>query len=362
MVMAVSTPASAANTTSAAGALNQRIERANERAGDIDRSLREVTERFAVVNESLAVTTDTIFRERDALLAQDAILADLRAAQDAALQALVEVQLQRALTGDATGAAIPIEVGTISDPDVRALVLGATQAGHDPLGALQAHAADAIARIDVQLDLSRELLVGIHDGREVRAHLLARQHGTTRRLESLRGQASESEMRVAALLAREGQGVSDDATVVVVDGAGPFSVCPVDAPRVIADDFGAPRYAGGYHEHAGNDILAPRGTPIRAPFDGVATDATNGLGGLSVRVTGPEGYVYNAHLDKFGALGRVDAGEIVGYVGNSGDAVGGPTHDHFEWHPDAPSGKTVNGAIDPHPALTLACSNGSSSG
>lgn len=143
--------------------------------------------------------------------------------------------------------------------------------------------------------------------------------------------------------------------VTLADGV--FRVCPVDPPRTIADDFGAPRYTGGYHPHAGNDILAPMGTPIRAPFDGVATDATNTIGGQAVRVEGADGYVYNAHLQSFGTLGRVSAGEIVGYVGDSGNAQGGPPHDHFEWHPDqvAPGEVAHNGAVDPHPYLEQAC-------
>jgi peptidoglycan hydrolase CwlO-like protein len=144
----------------------------------------------------------------------------------------------------------------------------------------------------------------------------------------------------------------------------PFSVCPVDQPRAYGDSFGAPRYAGGYHPHAGNDIMAPQGTPIRATFDGVATDASNGLGGNSVIVTGAEGYTYNAHLSAYGTLGSVSAGTIIGYVGNTGDAQGGPTHDHFEWHPNViPAnpyrsvyGYTVIGdAIDPYPYLNMVC-------
>jgi peptidoglycan hydrolase CwlO-like protein len=144
----------------------------------------------------------------------------------------------------------------------------------------------------------------------------------------------------------------------------PFSLCPVDQPRAYGDSFGAPRYAGGYHPHAGNDILAPRGTPIRAPFSGTATATPNGLGGESVIVSGSEGYVYNAHLDSYGTLGSVSAGTVIGYVGDSGDAQGGPTHDHFEWHPNvipsnpysSPYGYTViGGAIDPYPYLNMVC-------
>ena len=144
----------------------------------------------------------------------------------------------------------------------------------------------------------------------------------------------------------------------------PFSVCPVDQPHGYGDDYGAPRYGGGFHPHAGNDIFAPRYTPIRAPFNGTASDASNSLGGLSVYVYGPAGFTYNAHLQAMGTLGSVSAGTIVGYVGNSGDARGTATHDHFEWHPNvipahphvSPYGYSViNGGIDPYPYLNQVC-------
>jgi peptidoglycan hydrolase CwlO-like protein len=144
----------------------------------------------------------------------------------------------------------------------------------------------------------------------------------------------------------------------------PFANCPVDQPHAYGDSFGAPRYAGGYHPHAGNDIMAPEGTPIRATFDGSAAADPNGLGGNAVIVTGSEGWTYNAHMVSYGTLGSVSAGTIIGYVGNTGDAAGGPTHDHFEWHPNViPAnpyrsvyGYTViNGGIDPYPYLNQVC-------
>lgn len=112
-----------------------------------------------------------------------------------------------------------------------------------------------------------------------------------------------------------------------------FQFCPVDPPRHYLDDFGQPRYFGGFHRHQGIDIFAPQGTPIRTPFDGEATNSVSWAGGLQVYVHGKQGFVFNAHLTRIGKMGKVKAGTVIGYVGNTGDAQGGSTHDHFEWHP-----------------------------
>lgn len=122
---------------------------------------------------------------------------------------------------------------------------------------------------------------------------------------------------------------------------------------------------GGYHPHWGNDILAPRGRRIRAPSAGLAVGHSDGwFGGNYVTVVGATGYVRNGHLERFGSLGNVKAGTVIGYVGDTGDAAGGPTHDHFEWHPwvvptplhRAPTGFTrIMDAIDPFPFLNKVC-------
>ena len=145
----------------------------------------------------------------------------------------------------------------------------------------------------------------------------------------------------------------------------PLKVCPVEGGGAFGDGFGAPRYAGGFHLHAGVDILANYGTPIRAPFDGIAKPTYNTLGGNSEYVYGASGYVYNAHLQSYSANsnGPVTAGEIIGFVGDTGDAIGTP-HDHFEWHPNViPSpwpassyGYAVIGtAVNPYPLLLDVC-------
>jgi peptidoglycan hydrolase CwlO-like protein len=142
--------------------------------------------------------------------------------------------------------------------------------------------------------------------------------------------------------------------------------CPVPG-AVFSDDFGAPRYGGGFHLHAGNDLFAAKGTPIRAAISGTATKSPNGLGGNAVTISGSVGYVYNAHLDSYtGSFPRtVSAGEQVGTVGNSGDAQGSSPHDHFEFHPNnasqwptwtSPYNVTqVGSAIDPYPFLRYRC-------
>jgi len=154
----------------------------------------------------------------------------------------------------------------------------------------------------------------------------------------------------------------------VTNPRGPLYVCPVQGRFSLGDDFGAPRYSGGYHPHAGNDIFAAENTPIVAPFPGTAFADPNTLGGNAVVVRGKDGYVYNAHLVAYGRLGDVHTGDVIGYVGNTGDAQGGATHDHFEWHPYHPTINWVSSygyatvpsgdppAVDPFPYLRPACS------
>lgn len=145
--------------------------------------------------------------------------------------------------------------------------------------------------------------------------------------------------------------VAKDAVIEVVLKVKPFAVCPVEGPHAIANDFGIWVHRtperGGDHVHQGNDIMAPAGTPIVAPFPGEAVAVPNDLGGNAVSVYGIYGYVYNAHLSAYGTLGPVEIGDVIGYVGATGNTSA--NHDHFEWHPN-------NGpAADPYPFLIKVC-------
>ena len=135
--------------------------------------------------------------------------------------------------------------------------------------------------------------------------------------------------------------------------AGPVSpsgewICPVQGPRAFSNDYGAPR--GGGRSHQGNDILAARGTPVVANVSGVVTHRTGAVSGKAYYLAGDDGNRYfGAHLDSFGASGRVSAGTQIGTVGDTGDAVGGPPHLHFEIHPGG------SGNVNPFPTLSRYC-------
>jgi murein DD-endopeptidase MepM/ murein hydrolase activator NlpD len=223
-------------------------------------------------------------------------------------------------------------------------------------------AADAASRMSFLAEMNRRdavLAVKVQEatdrlGRMEAEVVRARQiiELTRRRLEldreELQDKMAESQRLVESLRGRIEQ-IQYEISIIR-----PFAVCPVDGPHAIADDFGIkvfhPKKEGGNHIHQGNDIYAAMGVPIVAPFDGIAESATNPIGGLAVKVYGDYGYVYNAHLSAFGTLGEVRRGDVIGYVGATGNA-GGP-HDHFEWHPD-------NGeAVDPHEYLLMVCASG----
>jgi murein DD-endopeptidase MepM/ murein hydrolase activator NlpD len=107
-------------------------------------------------------------------------------------------------------------------------------------------------------------------------------------------------------------------------------------PTSVKSSFGDPR--PGNRKHDGADIFAPAGTPIVSATDGVVTRVgTNGLGGNVVWVAGEGHALYcYAHLKDWAPglhQGQyVNAGDLFGYVGNTGDARNTPSHLHFAIH------------------------------
>lgn len=118
------------------------------------------------------------------------------------------------------------------------------------------------------------------------------------------------------------------------------------------DSWGAPRSGG--RRHKGTDVMAPYNVPVYAFTNGVITRMNTGnLGGVQLYLYGDDnneyfyshlaGYADTAYVGK-----RVEAGEMIAYNGDTGNARGTP-HVHFELHPGG------GGAINPYPYLRAAC-------
>ena len=156
----------------------------------------------------------------------------------------------------------------------------------------------------------------------------------------------------ATLLSGKAQLVSSQTGGLLVTGGLSF---PVAGPHNFTDTFGAPRMTGTAfaHFHEGTDVFAPTGTPLVAIERGVLIRVgSDVLGGTKLWLVGATGTrYYYAHLSAFApgvADGKpVQAGEVIGFVGSTGNAQGTSPHVHFEVHPDG------GAAINPYPLLRI---------
>jgi peptidoglycan LD-endopeptidase LytH len=131
---------------------------------------------------------------------------------------------------------------------------------------------------------------------------------------------------------------------------------PVDGVRVtqVADTWGALR--GGGRRHEGQDVFAPRGTPIRSATHGIVYEISDRFtGGRGVMVLGAGGVRYfYTHLDTYAEGLRegmaVTPDTILGTVGTAGNAAGTPPHLHFGAYAFDPS-TCRHRAFDPLPTL-----------
>ena len=135
-------------------------------------------------------------------------------------------------------------------------------------------------------------------------------------------------------------------------------VFPVYGPSSFTDTFGAFRgdVSGGWHH--GDDIFAPLGAPLLACATGtVFSVGWNEVGGNRLWLRDGAGNLYYyAHLSAFSPMAvngnKVNAGDVIGFVGSTGDAQGTPYHLHFEIHPVGLLGMGYDGAVNPTTYLT----------
>ncbi|MGH9118772.1 MAG: LysM peptidoglycan-binding domain-containing M23 family metallopeptidase [Acidimicrobiales bacterium] len=126
-----------------------------------------------------------------------------------------------------------------------------------------------------------------------------------------------------------------------------IAACPVPGAE-FGNDYGYPRPDGRFHD--GVDLFAGPGAQVLAPVSGRVQQLSGPLGGNQFILRGDDGHRYaGSHLSAFGAGGRVAAGTVIGYVGDTGNAVGSRPHLHFEIRPGG--GASVN----PFAILDAAC-------
>lgn len=227
-----------------------------------------------------------------------------------------------------------------------------------PDAATALHRARLMARLTVR---------GAHEVSDMRQAESRAEHGLRQRriiaagaAAAMESQAQQADLLKAALVAasqdvaaaerdlvRSRKRAQAAARIAARDlGALPQSLdgktCPVAGPNGFIDSWGFPRSGG--RSHQGVDMFAEYGTPLVAVADGVVRKVwVNRLGGLSVDLLSADGdRYYYAHLSAVSVDSgqRVQAGDMVGAVGNSGNAISTPPHLHWQFHPDG--GAPVN--------------------
>ncbi|MEM9892199.1 MAG: M23 family metallopeptidase [Actinomycetota bacterium] len=241
-----------------------------------------------------------------------------------------------------------------------AAFVGADTEAEAVVGLLQA--ADHDRRIDnwtksrllsVALDQDDE---AIEDYRRLRQDLDQDVVATAEAIRRVERRAAGAEAEAEAIVA-EREAAADEleafaaGSAIYISGVRFPVAWPYDTPLI--DSWGFPRMPGtpDEHWHEGIDLFAPAGTPLVAAERGVIIKISTGrLGGLTFWLRGESGAEwYYAHLQSYADglhVGQVvEAGQVLGFVGNTGNAVGTPPHLHLQLHPDG--GDPVN----PYPLL-----------
>ena len=142
-----------------------------------------------------------------------------------------------------------------------------------------------------------------------------------------------------------------------------FGNFPVAGPAYYTDDWLEYRSTPTPHLHQGIDIVAAPGTPLRSPTDGTLTYSNSDPDGygLTAIVTQTDHTTFvMAHMSAtvlgLASGAHVTTGQVVGFVGETGDATG--PHCHFEVHPRGGAGIDAKPLLDRWLALAQAAAPG----
>jgi peptidoglycan LD-endopeptidase LytH len=330
----------------------------------------QISDQLAAYNTAQAAVSDA----NEILATADAALSDIEFRIEETTTASDEVVIEAFINPPAESALEVLAAETPADATVKQTLLNMdADRSAESLTGLQ----DALADYEVQKEAQEEALNAAETARaeaeaslaDLDAALSAQAQFVTEVQAALAAQAGRpmptDPEAAAALLIRQGeieaaisaaaearaiaeaQRAAEEAYRRKVEAGIMF--CPVDGEVSFIDSWGYARSGG--RTHKGVDMMASIGTPTVAPVSGEVQHRGSSLGGLSWYVYGDNGNMYyGTHLSGYAnqGVGWVEAGTLIGYVGDSGNAAGTP-HLHFEIHPGG------GAAVNPYPATAAAC-------
>ena len=308
-------------------------------------------------------------RSEDLALELEAALAKVAATSaefDQLQLAMTQIAVHRFTSG--SGAPIVLEFGVANDELQRAalrsfaLDAGAgdldtvdavrsdfeqDQANLEALNAENAQLLDELAtnkvELEAQLVTLAQLREHLKDEEVKRAYeaQLAKKREAAAKAAKAAAAAAEKAARAASQIG------ASPASVGPRVNTSPSWVCPIAGANAFGDSWGAPRSGG--RQHQGVDMMSAFGTPLVAVVAGTVEMKINKLGGNTVWLNGVDGNgYYYAHLSSWqGGSRSVSAGEVIGYIGATGNT--GTNHLHFQIHPGG------GAAVNPTPTVRQFC-------
>lgn len=215
--------------------------------------------------------------------------------------------------------------------------------------------AQLIEDAQVTGDAYRSVLGRVTRGHERAKELHDQARAAVAKLESGLEEAQAVEARLVRLEQRRKAATKVAPTPPPSGGGGGAisssgKACILERPYSYVDSWGAPRSGG--RSHQGTDVMAPHGARVFAFVNGVVSrESTSSNGGIQLYLQGDNGVEYfYAHLSGYAVStgARVQAGQLIAYNGQTGNARYTAPHVHFEVH-------LSGGAVNPYPYLKPVC-------